>query len=183
MSIYLILKVIHVLAAITALGANLTYPFWLRRAGNDRDRVLDALDGISRLDRTIANPAYVVVFIVGVFLVLTGNLSFTTFWIGASIVLFIVIAILGATLYAPALRRQEAEARADITSPAYAAAARRQNILGAVVTLLVEEKKGTGVNSGSTMTPVPFYYAQIFGEVIFESPRHRLGILQLAFQY
>ncbi|HEX5013664.1 MAG TPA: DUF2269 family protein [Candidatus Limnocylindrales bacterium] len=137
MSIYLVLKVIHILAAITALGANLTYPFWLRRAGNDRDRVLDTLDGIRALDRRIANPAYIVVFVVGVFLVLTGNLSFTTFWIGAAIVLFIVIAVLGATVYGPALRRQEAEARADITSPAYAAAARRQNVLGLVVTLLV----------------------------------------------
>jgi uncharacterized membrane protein len=136
MSIYLILKVIHILAAITALGANLTYPFWLRRAGNDRDRVLDALDGIRRLDSRVANPAYIVVFVVGVFLVLTGNLSFGTFWISASIVLFIVIAVLGATLYGPALKRQEAEARADITGPAYAAAARRQNVIGAVLIVL-----------------------------------------------
>jgi len=137
MSLYVILKILHVLAAITALGANLTYPFWLRRAGTDRDRVLDALDGIRALDRRVANPAYIVVFILGIFLVLTGNLSFTTFWIAAAIVLFIVVAVLGAVAYAPALRRQEAEARADVRSPAYAAAARRQNVIGGVVTLLV----------------------------------------------
>jgi uncharacterized membrane protein len=137
MSIYVILKIIHILAAITALGANLTYPFWLRRAGNDRDRVLDALDGIRRLDRTIANPAYIVVFVVGFLLVITGNLSFGTFWISASMGLFVIVAILGFTVYAPALRRQEAEARADVTSPAFAAAARRSNIIGIAVTLLV----------------------------------------------
>jgi uncharacterized membrane protein len=137
MSIFLILKVFHILAAITALGANLTYPFWLRRAGTDRDRVLDALDGIRRLDSRVANPAYIVTFVIGILLVLTGNLAFTTFWIAAAIVLFITVAILGAAVYGPALRLQEAEARADITSPAYAAAARRQNIVGGVVTLLV----------------------------------------------
>jgi uncharacterized membrane protein len=137
MSLFLILKVVHIIAAITALGANVTYPFWLRRAGNDRDRVLDALDGIRQLDRRVANPAYIVVFVVGILLVITGSYSFGTFWISAAIVLFIIVAILGATLYSPALRRQEAEARADITSPAYAAAARRQNIVGGIVTLLV----------------------------------------------
>src|SRR4029450_10239479 len=107
-------KVIHAWAAVTPLGANLTYPFWLRRAGNDRDRVLDALDGIRRLDRRVANPAYIVTFVIGILLVLTGNLTFTTFWIAAAIVLFITVAILGAVVYGPALRRQEAEARADI---------------------------------------------------------------------
>jgi uncharacterized membrane protein len=137
MSLFLILKVVHILAAITALGANLTYPFWLRRAGTDQARVLDALDGIRALDRRVANPAYIVVFVVGIVLVLTGGYTFGTFWISAAIALFIFVAILGATLYAPALRGQEAEARADITSPAYAAAARRQNAIGAVVTLLV----------------------------------------------
>jgi uncharacterized membrane protein len=135
--LFLALKVVHILAAVTALGANLTYPFWLRRAGNDRDRVLDVLDGIRKLDSRVANPAYTVVFVVGVLLVVTGSYSFQTFWIAAAIVLFIVVAVLGATLYGPALRRQEAEARRDITSPAYGAAARRQNAIGLVVTLLV----------------------------------------------
>lgn len=137
MSVFVILKVVHILGAIVALGANLTYPFWLRRAGTDRDRVLDALDGIRRLDSRVANPAYIVVFVVGIFLVITGNYSFGTFWISAAIVLFIIVAILGAVAYAPALKRQETEARADIASPAYAAATQRQNVIGALVTVLV----------------------------------------------
>jgi uncharacterized membrane protein len=136
MSVFVFLKVVHILAAIVALGANMTYPFWLRRAGNNRDRLLDALDGIRRLDSRVANPAYIVVFLVGILLVITGNYSFGTFWISAAIVLFIAIAILGAAAYGPALKRQEAEARADITSPAYAAAAQRQNIVGGILILL-----------------------------------------------
>ena len=37
MSLFIALKVIHVLSAITAVGANVTYAFWLRRGGTDRD--------------------------------------------------------------------------------------------------------------------------------------------------
>ena len=33
MDLTLVLKVIHVIAAIVAVGANVTYAFWLRRAG------------------------------------------------------------------------------------------------------------------------------------------------------
>lgn len=136
MSLFLVLKVVHILGAITALGANISYAFWMRRAGNDRDRIVDTIDGIRRLDSRVANPAYAVVFVVGILLVLTGNYSFTTFWIAAAIIIFVAVTLLGIFVYAPALRRQEAEARADISSPAYAAAARRQTLLGALLTLL-----------------------------------------------
>ena len=40
MSMLVILKLIHVLAAITAVGANLTYTYWMRYAGQDRDRLI-----------------------------------------------------------------------------------------------------------------------------------------------
>ena len=60
MSLVFVLKLIHVLAAITAVGANLTYTYWLRYAGQDRDRLLWTISGIRRLDNFIATPAYVV---------------------------------------------------------------------------------------------------------------------------
>lgn len=136
MSLFLLLKVVHILAAITALGANLTYPFWLRRAAGDRARTLDAIDAIGQLDRRIANPAYVLAFLTGAGMVLTGAYTFGTFWIEAAIVLFVLVALLGITVYAPAVRRQRAEAEHDIASPAYAAAERRQTLIGLVVTVM-----------------------------------------------
>ena len=45
-----VLKVVHVLAAIVAVGANLTYAFWLGRAGTDRDRLVWTIGSIRRLD-------------------------------------------------------------------------------------------------------------------------------------
>lgn len=133
----LILKLVHILAAIIAVGANVTYAFWLARAGRDRARLEFVLESIRRLDRTIANPGYIVVLVTGVWMVLAGQYSFETGWIVAAIALYVLVAILGITLFAPAIRRQLAEAQADPTSDAYAAAAWRSNVLGTVVTFIV----------------------------------------------
>ena len=137
MSLFIGLKVIHVLAAITAVGANVTYAFWLRRAGTDRDRLLYSIDGVRRMDRVIANPAYILLLVTGVLMVITGAYSFETGWIAAAIVLYIVTAIVGITLFAPAIRRQQAEAERDPSSAAYAAAANRSNLFGVLTIVIV----------------------------------------------
>jgi uncharacterized membrane protein len=137
MSLIVLLKVIHVLAAITAVGANLTYTYWLRYAGKDRDRLAWTLRGISRLDNFIATPAYVVLLITGVLMVVSGAFSFQTGWIAAAIALYVVVVVVGIALYAPGVRRQIAEAEVDPTSPAYAAAASRTNLFGVITTVIV----------------------------------------------
>lgn len=134
MSEILVLKLVHVLAAIVALGANVSYGFWLRLAGRDRDRLLFAIEGIRWLDRRIANPMYVVVLLTGVLMVLTGAYSFETRWIAASIALYVLVAVVGIAFFAPAIRRQLAEAERDPTSSAYAAAAARTTRLGLLTT-------------------------------------------------
>ena len=134
---FLILKVVHVLSAIVAVGANVTYAFWLRRSGRDRDRIVDAIGGVRTLDRRLANPAYIVLLITGIGMVLTGAYSFETGWIAASVGLYVLTAILGITMFAPAIRRQLAEAERDPSSEAYAAAERRTALLGLVTTAIV----------------------------------------------
>ena len=136
-SLLVILKLIHVLAAITAVGANLTYTYWMRYAGQDRDRLIWTMKGIRRLDNFIATPAYVVLLITGVLMVIGGVFSFQTGWIVVAIALYIVVVVIGIAFYAPALKRQIAEAEADATSPAYAVAARRSNLSGMFTTVVV----------------------------------------------
>ena len=136
MSLFLVLKFLHVLPVIVAVGANLTYAFWLRAAGHDRDRLVFAITTIRRLDRLVANPAYVVILLTGIAMVATGAYSFQTGWIALSLVLYVSIAIFGIVAFAPALRRQLAEAERDPTSPAYAAAARRSNAYGLLATAI-----------------------------------------------
>ena len=137
MSMLVILKLIHVLAAITAVGANLTYTYWMRYEGQDRDRLIWTMKGIRRLDNFIATPAYVVLLITGVLMVIGGVFSFQTGWIVAAIALYVVVVVIGIAFYAPALKRQIAEAEGDATSPAYAVAARRSNLIGMFTTVVV----------------------------------------------
>lgn len=137
MSLVVVLKVIHVVAVIVAVGANVSYAFWLRYAGRDRDRLVYTISGIRRLDRRVANPSYVLVLVTGVLMVLGGAYSFDTGWIAASIVLFVAVAVLGITAFGPAIRRQLAEAERDPLSSAYASAARRSTALGLLTTAVV----------------------------------------------
>ena len=106
MSLVVVLKVIHVVAVIVAVGANVSYAFWLRYAGRDRERLVYTISGIRRLDRLVANPSYVLVLVTGILMVLGGAYSFGTGWIAASIVLYVAVAVLGITAFGPAIRRQ-----------------------------------------------------------------------------
>jgi uncharacterized membrane protein len=135
-----LLKLVHILATIVALGANLTYLAWLRAAGRDRDRIGFAIAGIRRIDRRLANPAYVVVLLSGLAMVWRGPFAFLTpgsGWLDVSLALYLLTAVLGVTVFAPALRRQQALAESDPAGHAYAAAARRTEVLFAVVTAIV----------------------------------------------
>ncbi|HEY7736454.1 MAG TPA: DUF2269 family protein [Candidatus Limnocylindrales bacterium] len=127
---FLLLKLVHVVAAIVAVGANVTYAFWLRRAGHDRERLTWAIRGIQALDSRLANPAYIVLLVTGAWMVLGGAFSFQTGWIVAALVLYVVLLIVGIFVYAPTIQRQLEEAEHDPSSPAYAAIERRSTLLG-----------------------------------------------------
>jgi len=137
MSLYLALKLVHILFAMVAVGTNFSYAFWLRLAGNDRDRIAHTLESIHRLDMWLANPAYVIVLLAGIGMVVVGPYPITTPWILLAIVLYVLVALLGITLYAPAVRRQRAAALADPNSGDYRRAARRSNLLGLVAVAIV----------------------------------------------
>jgi uncharacterized membrane protein len=130
------LKLLHILSVIVAVGANVTYQAWLGYAGQDPARLTFAIEGIRRLDRSIANPAYILVFITGVLMVLTGQYSFETGWLAAGIVLYLLVAVIGITVFAPAIRRQ-LELAPTPTSPEYQAIAQRTRILGWLSTVIV----------------------------------------------
>jgi uncharacterized membrane protein len=84
----------------------------------------------------VATPAYVIVLITGILMVMNGVFSFQTGWISLAIALYVALVVVAIALYSPALKRQMAEAEVDPTSSAYAKAARRSNLFG-VVTLVV----------------------------------------------
>jgi uncharacterized membrane protein len=129
-STYSWLKLIHVLAAIVAVGTNVTYFVWLRIARRDPAGSAGILRGIKVLDARLANPAYAVLPIAGVLLVLDGHIGFTTFWVLGAIILYAVVGLSAALLFAPSLRRQADLAVQGTDPAAYEAAARRTTTTG-----------------------------------------------------
>jgi uncharacterized membrane protein len=133
--LYLLLKFVHVLLAIFALGSNLTYGMWMAAAGGDRQRIAFAIDGIRRVDR-VANIGYVLLLVTGLTLVFTAGIPLMTFWIAAALGLYVGAVVLGAAFYAPAIRQQATLlASAGPASPQYRAVAARANALGIATTV------------------------------------------------
>jgi uncharacterized membrane protein len=137
MQIWVVLKLVHILSVITAVGANLTYQFWYARAGQEPAQLVWVIESVRRLDRRVANPAYVVAALAGVGIVVTGPYTFQQPWIALAIVIYIVVAAMGMMVYAPAIRRQLELAGTAPASDDYRAAARRSRMLGMIATGLV----------------------------------------------
>ncbi len=135
--LFLPLKLLHILSVIVAVGANVTYQAWLSFAGRDSHRLVFAIEGIRRIDRRIANPAYILVLITGILMVLTGMYSFDTGWIRLAFVLSVLVALVGIAVFAPTIRRQLDLARTAPASEEYEALAMRASILGWFTTLVV----------------------------------------------
>jgi uncharacterized membrane protein len=136
---YLPLKLVHVLSAIVAVGTNVTYFVWLA-VMKDRSQSEQsfALQTIKALDSRLANPAYGILPLTGVIMVLVGDLGFTTFWILAAIGLYVLVGVIAGVYFAPSLRRQtELVAREGTGSGAYEAAARRTRTTGLLTMLPV----------------------------------------------
>jgi uncharacterized membrane protein len=135
------LKFVHILLAITAVGFNASYAIWLQRAKRSPEHELFALRGVKFLDDRIANPAYGLLLLTGLLMVLLSGLRLTTFWIAAAIALWLIAMISGLALYTPTLRRQIAALEASgAHSAEYRALDQRSTVYGiaiAVVVLLI----------------------------------------------
>jgi uncharacterized membrane protein len=141
MSLFLIVKFLHVLLAIVAVGTNATYGIWLARiAKSPPDVQSQVLRGIKTLDDWFANPAYVLLAVTGLTMVTlsAGSLALNTFWVAAGIVLWAVAVILGFFVYTPALRQQiRALETSGPESEDYRTAANNARFIGIVVAVIV----------------------------------------------
>ncbi len=98
-----LVKYLHILLAIIAVGFNLTYSIWLVRGQRNPEHLGFALRGVKILDDYVANPAYVLLLISGLTMVFLAHYSFTTFWILWALILFGIAIVLGAAIYTPTL--------------------------------------------------------------------------------
>lgn len=134
---YLLLKFLHILAAIIAVGANVTYGVWSVRARNEPAHMAFAIRGIQFLDNRIANPAYGVVFLTGLAMVFVQGWG-PQLWIIVAVVLFIAVAAIGGAYFTPLVKRQLALLDAgDTSSSEFERLARRNAMIGPILGVLV----------------------------------------------
>lgn len=91
----------RILAAIVAIGANVTYGIWIARASRNPDVLPFTLQGIKLIDDRIANPAYGALLITGLVMVFSLRLSLTTPWLLTASVLYVLVVLVGLLGYTP----------------------------------------------------------------------------------
>lgn len=102
---YGFLKFAHVLLAIVAVGANATYGVWLGRAQRDPRSLPAILRGVKFIDDFVANPAYALLLVTGLSLVLLYDLPWEL-WLEVGVALWVVAMALALAVYTPTLRKQ-----------------------------------------------------------------------------
>jgi uncharacterized membrane protein len=138
LTLYSFLKFLHVLMAVVAVGFNASYGIWLSRLATAPEHAPFVLRGIKFLDDRIANPAYALLLILGLAMVWESGIPLSTFWISASLILYVALVVLAVTGYSPALRRQVALAEAGrIDSDEYRQVAKRGGIIGGILGVMV----------------------------------------------
>lgn len=135
---YLLLKWLHVLATIVAVGANVTYGIWMARASRNPDVLPFILRSIKLIDERVANPAYVALLITGLLMIFAAPFSLKTPWLLTALVLYVLVVLVSMFGYTPTLRQQiEILGSEGFSSPTYQTLAKRGMILGAILAVLV----------------------------------------------
>ena len=131
---YLVVKYVHILSAITAVGSNITYGVWQTRVANDKAHYGFVLKTIKFLDDRVANPAYGVLLITGLVMVFTGGWGFRL-WVIVALVLFAVLLVVTFAAYVPAQRGEIAAV--DTGDSSAAARFRRRSQVSGIALLAI----------------------------------------------
>jgi uncharacterized membrane protein len=138
MNIYPVLKLIHVMAAIVAVGFNLSYIIWFIRGKRETQYLAFSLKGIRMMDNWVANPSYIVSLVTGLLLCFFGRYNLIqVHWILYSLILFGIMGVVGFGIYAPSLKNQiTVLEEKGFQSIDYKRADKKQTIWGVVLFLL-----------------------------------------------
>ena len=115
-----LLKLVHVVLALFAVGTNLSFPIWVRLAERDDRHLAFTLRAIRFIDRWVTIPAYGLAAISGVALAVSQGVPLTEPWLAIALALFVAVIAVGALLYSPVSRaRLIAAERGGAADPAY----------------------------------------------------------------
>jgi len=137
MNAYVIVKWLHVLLAITALGANATYGVWASLAARDPQHLPFALRGLRVLDNRVANPAYGLLLVTGLAMAGMGKIPLWTPWLLTGLILYAILVVIGLVAYTPTLRQQiQALDAGGPNSPEYQRLATRAARIGVFLVII-----------------------------------------------
>ena len=136
--LFLIIKWIHVLSAITAVGANATYGIWIIRARREPTVLPFVLHSIKVIDDRVANPLYALLLLTGLTMAFMIPIPLNTPWLMTALILYAIATILGMAVFVPVFRRQIQFLESDgVKSRRFQAAAKQSTVLGLIVALVV----------------------------------------------
>jgi uncharacterized membrane protein len=132
---YLLLKWLHIVAAMIVVGAHITYGIWIVRASTHPDIQWFILRTIKVIDDRLAMPAFGILLIAGLAMSFITRV-WTLSWLIAGQGLFVLLLLAHMLVYRPTLRRMiELLDREGMDSRNYQAAASREAKLG--ITMVV----------------------------------------------
>jgi uncharacterized membrane protein len=135
---FTIIKYLHILMAIVAVGFNASYGIWLSRAASHPESEPFALRTIKILDDRFANPAYGLLLVTGLIMVAISGYEITTLWILLALILYAIAVLLGIIVYSPTLRKQMQVLEKDGPGSAtYRALSNRGRVVGIVIAVIV----------------------------------------------
>ena len=137
----MLLRFAHILVAIVAVGANLTYALWLRIGERDPEHLTYTIRGIRSIDRRVANPAYGLLLVTGLAMIVFNGVPLAQGWLAVALALYVVAALVGYFVYGPVVRRELAALeRGGVDDAEYLrfrGRARRLGILTTTVVLII----------------------------------------------
>jgi uncharacterized membrane protein len=132
----LLIKWIHVLAAITAVGANSTYGLWIARASAEPGHLPYVLRNIRLIDNRVANPCYALLLLTGLTMAVLIPIPLTTPWLLIALILYAAAALLGVLAYSPVFKKQiRLLESVGFDSAEYRDVAKQSRLYGILVTL------------------------------------------------
>ena len=93
MTWYLVVKFVHVLVAIVAVGSSAGSSLWLRLAASNPAHLAFALRTAKVLDERLTRPGLIILLITGLWMTAT-RWSLTLFWVRAALLLLAVVLVL-----------------------------------------------------------------------------------------
>ena len=130
---------IHIVLAIVAVGANITYAIWIQRATiTDKGVLPFTLRGIKLIDDRVSTPAYLLIMLTGLLMVLNAEIPLTESWLLLALILWAILFLTSLFGYTPTLRKQIALVESEgPDSEAYRAVANRGMVIGIILGVIV----------------------------------------------